>query len=923
MDFKGNFRERGSFNTPQEEIEYLRGQIARQHEVLTAQGGDVSRAETVRQEVQKYGQIPVEEVLTKGHRMIHSEVDNHAARISGEHTSTMLEEVMTIFKSRGLRNALSIVEKMKNPHLEDDFHRQLISLFKSDKTMSGLNTEERRVLGRVLFEVLLPQPRPEEEHVRKTLKEKLSSMEQFFAGMLSVADTKDPNYFSIEIANIHGSDETVFYVSVPIAKAALFEKQILSIYPTAKVHEIPEDYNIFNPDGIAVASYAVAKKPIFPLKTYDQFDHDPLSVLLNVFSKIAKHGEGISLQFVIKPVGDRYVKLYSGALKRIAKGVPIKEAINTPDTFVGELAKDIKSLLTPAPTKGKEGDKKDTPLSPLEQSQVDAIQAKVATQIVLVNIRIVVSAEHKERAQQILSDAESAFNQFNTTLGNSLEFKRVDKARLQELEKDFIFRNFSFDRRIPLSLREVTTLVHFAHPHIESAPQLKTARASVASVPVNLPNSGVVLGINTYRGVDHTVSIMREDRMRHFYAIGQTGTGKSTLIKNMAIQDIQNGDGVCFMDPHGVDVQDIMAAIPEHRYKDLIYFDPSYTPRPMALNMLEYDRRFPEQKTFVVNEMLSIFNKLFDMQVAGGPMFEQYFRNATMLVIEDPETGSTLLEVSRVLADKKFRELKLSRCKNPVVVQFWKEVAEKAGGESALSNMVPYITSKFDVFLSNDIMRPIIAQETSSFNFREVMDNKKILLVNLAKGRLGDINSYLIGLILVGKILMAALSRVDALGTPLADFYLYIDEFQNVTTPSIATILSEARKYRLSMTLAHQFIAQLDEKTRDAVFGNVGSIAAFRVGATDAEFLEKQFAPVFTAQDLMNIENRNAYLKMLIRGEPVPAFNIRTLPPPQGNPEILAQLKELSHLTYGAPRDEVEAYIAERYKKTTNYETSQ
>ncbi len=311
----------------------------------------------------------------------------------------------------------------------------------------------------------------------------------------------------------------------------------------------------------------------------------------------------------------------------------------------------------------------------------------------------------------------------------------------------------------------------------------------------------------------------------------------------MIVQDMQKGNGLCFIDPHGSDVEDILALVPQNRFEDVIYFDPAYTARPMGLNMLEYDTRFPDQKTFVVNEMLSIFNKLFDMKTAGGPMFEQYFRNAVLLTIDDPSSANTLVDVSRVLSNKAFRESKLATCKNPLVIQFWREVAEKAGGEASLANIVPYIVSKFDNFLANDIMRPVIAQEKSTFNIRDIMDNKKILLVNLSKGRLGDINANLIGLILVGKILMSALSRVDSLGKNLPPFYLYIDEFQNITTDSIATILSEARKYKLSLNIAHQFIKQLDEKIKNAVFGNVGSMAVYRVGVENAEFLAKQFEP--------------------------------------------------------------------------------
>ena len=296
-------------------------------------------------------------------------------------------------------------------------------------------------------------------------------------------------------------------------------------------------------------------------------------------------------------------------------------------------------------------------------------------------------------------------------------------------------------------------------------------------------------------------------------------------------------------------------------------------------------------------------------------MFEQYFRNSVLLTIEDPASGNTLLDVYRVLSNKAFREMKLSKCKNPIVVQFWKEVAEKAGGEASLANIVPYIVSKFDNFLSNDIMRPIIAQERSTFNFRQIMDEKKILLVNLSKGRLGEINSNLIGLVIVGKILMASLSRADSSNRDLPPFYLYIDEFQNITTNSIATILSEARKYKLSLNIAHQFVAQLTDQIKNAVFGNVGSIASFRVGADDAEYLAKQFDPVFVANDLMNLDNRNAYLRLLVNGKPVRPFNIETLPPPKGDKELIEKLKQLSYQKFGRNKAEVEVEIMKKYQK--------
>jgi len=382
----------------------------------------------------------------------------------------------------------------------------------------------------------------------------------------------------------------------------------------------------------------------------------------------------------------------------------------------------------------------------------------------------------------------------------------------------------------------------------------------------------------------------------------------------MITQDIQNGDGVCYIDPHGTDIQTILSRIPKERIDDVIYFDPAYTDRPMGLNMLEYDPKYPEQKTFVVNELMSIFNKLFDMKTSGGPMFEQYFKNSAFLVMEDPESGCTLLEISRVLSDKEFRDMKLSKCKNPIIKQFWVG-AEQTTGDQGLANFVPYITSKFDNFISNDIMRPVVLQEKSVFNFRDIMDNKKILLVNLSKGRLGEMNANLIGLVLVGKIQMAALSRVDMYGQKMNDFYLYIDEFQNVTTDSIASILSEARKYRLSLNIAHQYISQLEEGIKNAVFGNVGSMAVFRVSAEDAQFLESKFKPTFMATDIMKLDNFNAYLSMLINGQPTKPFNIETIKPIDGNLEIVAKIKELSYLKYGRPREEVEKEIMDKYKK--------
>lgn len=907
--------EMNTFKSPQEEINFLREQIAQKERILTEKSFNVEKEQLVSDQISRYRDLKPEEVLHEDYAIKPEHTEAIVLNLSPEEHDKKIEELISIMNEKGLKNTLSVLSKMQDPHLEDDFHRFLVQYVAKGYEAKDYTpqAEQFRGIGMVLFEVVLPEDNTTERE--KTLKEMISSMEQFFSGMLSVS-TKDDlnNYITLEIANSNGSDQFVYYVAVSKKYRDLFEKHIISIFHNAKLTEMVDDYNIFNKNGVAVGGYLSTKENyIYPFKTYENFDHDPMNVVLNSFSKIKKDGEGAALQIVFSPKGDHFKRNYEYAIKQIEQGVPTKQAIDIPETFAGDFWKTAKGLFsTPKPVDESK------PLE-IDNEAIQKIKNKLASTIVATNIRLVVSAGTKEDALQVLHSIESSFNQFTDTSSNSLVWNRLEKGKLQNLLRDFSFRNYNSDELLPLNLHELTTLIHFQTNTLSPTPQLKQSQSVTAPAPTDMPQSGTYLGVNNFRNVETKVYIQDEDRLRHMYIIGQTGTGKTVFLKNMIIQDIHRGNGCCFVDPHGTDILDILANIPEDRYKDVIYFDPSYTARPMALNMLEYDPNYPEQKTFVVNELFSIFQKLYGgVPESMGPMFEQYFRNATMLVIEDPESGCTLLDVSRVMSNKAFRDLKISKCKNPVVVQFWTEVAEKAGGEAALANIVPYITSKFDVFLANDVMRPIVSQEKSSFNFREIMDEKKILLVNLSKGRLGDINANLIGLILVGKILMAALSRVDSVtssSSALPPFYLYMDEFQNITTDSISTILSEARKYKLSLTVAHQFIAQLQDKIRDAVFGNVGSMVSFRVSSNDAEYLEKQFSPVFSAKDIMNIDNLNAYVKMLVNGRAEKAFNLKEDFPPKGNSAIVDSLKQLSYLTYGGDREQIEAKILAKYKK--------
>jgi hypothetical protein len=464
-----------------------------------------------------------------------------------------------------------------------------------------------------------------------------------------------------------------------------------------------------------------------------------------------------------------------------------------------------------------------------------------------------------------------------------------------------------------LNTEELAGIFHLPSSSTLS-PKIKWIKSKEAPPPADLPESGTPIGESVFRGEIKPVCIAEDDRRRHVYTVGQTGVGKSTLMVNMALDDIKKGKGVAVIDPHGDLIDTLAGLIPSERLNDVIIFDPGYTKKPLGLNMLEYDFSRPEEKTFIVNEIQGIFNRLF-LAETMGPMFEQYMRNALLLLMEDAANEpATFIEVPRIFTDEDFRQKKLERITNPVVIDFWTKEAIKVGGEASLSNMAPYITSKFNNFIANDYLRPIIGQAKSSFNFRQVMDEGKILLVNLSKGKIGDINAGLLGMIITGKILMAALSRVDVEQSKRRDFYLYIDEFQNFTTDSISTILSEARKYRLNLTIAHQFIAQLDEKIRDSVFGNVGSMVVFRVGAQDAEFLIKQFEPVFSQSDLINIDNFNAYAKILINNQTSKPFNIRTVKYPAPDSDLAQRIREDSFTKHGRERVEVEKEILARLR---------
>lgn len=789
--------------------------------------------------------------------------------------------------------------------------------------VGGMRTkgQVQRALNMALFSIRVPREAasPVGGNAPKSEKELIGIAEQMLSSFSNIHSQGwnkflygEP-YLSLEIAVHHIGEETYFYVAVPKSNEDIIEKQIFSYYPTAEVIKA-KDYNIFNPTGASGGAYLnYTASPILPFKTYQKLESDPLGAILTSMSKLQSEGEGAALQILIRPShAEGQKSLATKVAREMQSGYQFAEASSR--------AQHPPKLKSPQAGEASERPKV---VTPADEKIIEAITAKAGKQNFDVNIRLVTSAPSMARAEQMLNEFQGSIVQFSAPDINGLKANKIGGRALDKLIYNFSFRLFDNAQALTMSTEELASLYHFPLA-TTAAPKVKFLKAKPAEPPSNLPAEGIILGRNVFRGQEILVRMTDEDRRRHLYIIGQTGTGKSTLMKAMIRQDIENGKGVCLIDPHGEFAEFALSVVPPNRAENVVYFDPGDIERPIGLNMLEIDPAHPEQKTMVINELFGIIDKLYNLKETGGPMFEKYFKNSILLLLDDYiHEVPTLADISRVLVNDEYRADKLSRETNPMVKEFWELEAEKAGGEASLANMAPYISSKVDTFVSNEFLRPIINQKKSALNFREVMDSQKILIVNLSKGRIGDINANLLGLIIVGKLLMAALSRVDITDERARkDFYLYMDEFQNFTTDSISTILSEARKYRLDLVIAHQFIKQLKEGIRDAVFGNVGSIVAFRVGPDDAEFMKNKFEPVFNPQDLANIDNLNAYVSLIINGQTSRPFNILIetekvfgLPGQgAGSPDMIKALKEMSRLKYGRPREEVEEELRVKYK---------
>ncbi|PIS08800.1 hypothetical protein COT75_04960 [Candidatus Beckwithbacteria bacterium CG10_big_fil_rev_8_21_14_0_10_34_10] len=711
---------------------------------------------------------------------------------------------------------------------------------------------------------------------------KIDAAEQMFASLYSIKKTrfrdklKSEDHLSFEI--VAKREDIRFYVAVPNHLRDMVEKQIHGAYPGAEVKEVDE-YNIFSKEGkVAFASLRLKSNSLYPIKVYKDLPTDPLSSLTSSLAKM-QDNEGVVIQVLISPANSKWQQAGKSYISK---------------------------------TKKSEADPEKAKYN-VDPKQYEQIESKCSKPGFNTIIRIVVTAGDKEKARSYLANIVGSFSQFTSGLNGFTKKKYTWFKKAFMI--NFIYRYLPIlHKKSVLNSEELASIFHFPNKSVET-PHIHWLAAKSAPAPALIPQKGLYLGKSVYRGVTRPVFISDEDRRKHVYIIGKTGVGKSEFMTDMILQDIRQGKGVCFIDPHDT-VEKILELIPPERAEDVIYFNPSDTDRPMGLNMLE--ARGEEEQHFIANSIIGLMYKLYDPHKTGiiGPRFEHAIRNAMLTVMSEP--GSTFVEIVRVLTDSKYVQELLPKVKDPMVRRYWTDQIAQTN-EFHKSEVLDYIVSKFGRFVTNKMMRNIIGQSKSAFDFRKVMDEGKILLINLAKGRIGEENSNFLGLVLVPKILIAAMSRQDIPEEKRRDFYLYVDEFQNFATPDFAQILSEARKYKLNLTVANQFIGQVDEEVKNAVFGNVGSLVSFRVGVTDANYLQHEFQPTFSETDLINVEKYNVFIKTIVNNEPVPAFSMdlskdMTQIKKLRSTKVAEMIKQLSRLKFGKDKEIIEAEIGQRSK---------
>ncbi len=718
-------------------------------------------------------------------------------------------------------------------------------------------------------------------------------------------------HIAFEIVAVDGLIK--YYALVPAVLTETVKQAVISAYPTARLEEIEQD-DIFakgvTTDEIAGGEMTLKKPFFYPISTYEDSQRDASLALLNAMS-VTKQGEGLAVQIMFRPTDGSWTKISTERTKDIKNGTA-KNVIGKKVAHEGALLiKDFVQAFWRPPEERKEEEKE--PLSNLQQEEIVAIENKTKYPGFETLIRVIASSNNKQRSEAMLSGLVAAFSQFDSQSFNGFQ---IDKLKdMRRFAVDYVFRAFpQKTNQDILNSVELASIFHL--PSQSAIPTSQVERQATKQVdgPAKLVTEGVLLGVNEFRGMQKEIRLSENDRRRHTYVIGSTGMGKSVLLTNVAYQDMVEGRGFAFIDPHGDAVELLLSKVPQDRIDDIVYFDPADMEHPIGMNMFEWTTE--DQKDFIVQEGINMLQSLFDPNNQGffGPRGQHMFRNAALLLMSDPN-GATFIDIPQCFTDPEFVKSKLKYVTDKAVYDYWTREFPASQKSNDAGEVITWFASKWGPFLSNTTMRNILGQAKSGFNIREIMDSKKIFLVNLSKGSLGDINSNLLGMILVMKFQQAAMSRADMPEDERKDFCLFVDEFQNFATDSFESILSEARKYRLNLFLANQFMTQLTDKIREAILGNVGTLMSGRLGVTDAELMEKAFSPVFNAEDLHKQGNYQAIATVMMYNVPSAPFTMKLLPPMgESNPQLLETMKTFVATKYGRTRAEVEREIKDRWK---------
>jgi hypothetical protein len=795
--------------------------------------------------------------------------------------------------------------------------------------------DKRREQQLVFLQLLVPKKESKEDKeveseqfsTGKDFREVLGVMDHLFQSLHGIRSSRFSRHYrgqpfvSVEYAALAG--EILFFIVCPRNIAHLVEKQITSFYPDTIV-DLVEDYNIFTDRSVVESDVLLPNKSwVVTFKTYQQLKSDPLNNLTNAFSKLTPE-EGAAIQFVLRPAEQGWQRKVHTKAQQLIN--PKRQADWSWWNPIGWVAAVFDVFTSSKSEPSKENTPTGERVSQVIEEYSKVLDEKSSNPGFHCVIRLLASANTPTRAQTILDGIVAAFTQFNDIHGNS--FFRPHLKNRADIINRFIRRcphrgpmEFVRGRPMLLGTAELASFFHLPNIKYNKVETIKWQNFKMAPAPKNMPADGLYLGINHFRGEKRKIYMKQEDRFRHFYIIGQTGTGKSSIIQLMARQDFHQGRGVCIVDPHGSLIDDLIPFIPRSRADDVIYFNPADTERPMGLNLLE--GKTPEERDLIALDAMNMMVKMFGEEIFG-PRIQDYFRNGCLTLMEDEEEGGAITDLVRLFTDDEWQKYKLTKVKNPIVRSFW-EKQMASTGQREKQEMIPYFAAKFGQFTTNTLIRNIVGQTKSAFDVSDVMNNGKILLMNLSKGLIGDINSNLLGLIAVNKIQVAAMRRQRQSSAERKDFFLYIDEFQNFVTQSIESILSEARKYRLGLILAHQYLDQLEKESKiagsvslkGAIFGNVGTMMFYKIGPQDAEVCAKEMAPVFSEQDLVNMDAFKGAMKLSVDGQPSRPFSI-DVPRPwldttyAKDASAAEAYKQLSRLKYGRAKEFVDREIVRR-----------